>query len=386
MEKMRVPVILCLLAVCMGFAVPDAAAEDDKIWKEISQMTLREKVGQLFFIRPDALEGRFSAAELEDNSILGTVMVTEEMREEYRRYPCGGFCIFRKNIVDDDQLYTLTEGLHSLGSITPVLCIDEEGGRVARIGNHPAFQVPKYPSMEQIGQTEDPQQAYDAGAGIGNYLKAFGLDVDFAPVADVNTNPLNKVIGDRSFGSDPEKAAVMVQAYLNGLHSAGVAGCIKHFPGHGDTSNDTHTGYAETEKTWEELLHCEMIPFIAGIQAQAEMVMTAHIAAPMVTGTREPSTVSYTILTEKLRGELGYQGLIVTDALSMGAITKAYSSVEGTVRCLQAGADVILMPYHYQEAFEGVLQAVQEGILTEERINESVERILRLKKKLGLAD
>ena len=384
MKKQRISALLAMLAVCVTLAGPCAAAEDDEIWKEISQMTLREKVGQLFVIRPDALEGRFSAAELEDNSILGTVMVTDEMRDMYRQYPCGGFCIFRKNIVDDDQLYTLTEGLHSLGSITPVLCIDEEGGRVARIGNHPAFRVPKYPSMEKIGQTGDPQQAYDAAAGIGRYLKEFGLDVNFAPVADVNTNPLNQVIGDRSFGSDPEKAAVMGQAYLDGLHSAGIAGCLKHFPGHGDTSNDTHTGYAETGKTWEELLHCEMIPFIAGIQAQADMVMTAHIAAPMVTGSKEPSTVSYTILTEKLRGELGYQGLIVTDALSMGAITKAYSSVEGSVRCLQAGADVILMPYHYQEAFEGVLQAVQNGILTEERINESVEKIFRLKKKLGL--
>ena len=347
-------------------------------------MTLREKVGQLFVVRPDALEGRFSAAELEDNKILGTVAVTEEMREMYREYPCGGFCIFRKNIVDDDQLLSLTEGLHSLGSVRPLLCIDEEGGQIARIANHPAFNVPKFPTMGEIGRTEDPQKAFAAASGIGTYLKEFGFDVDFAPVADVNTNPRNTVIGNRAFSSDPQKAAVMVQAYLNGLHSAGVAGCVKHFPGHGDTSNDTHTGYAETNKTWEELLNCEMIPFIAGIQAHTDLVMTAHIAAPKITGSKEPSTVSYTILTEKLRGELGYDGLIVTDALSMGAISKQYSSAEACIRCLQAGADVILMPYHYTEAYEGVLKAVENRTLSEERINESVARIFRLKTKLGL--
>ena len=384
MKKLSSKAVLCILAICFFRCLPAAAGNEETIRKEISQMTLREKVGQLFVIRPDALEGRFSAAELEDNKILGTVAVTDEMRELYRQYPCGGFCIFRKNIVDGDQLLSLTEGLHSLGSIRPILCIDEEGGQIARIANHPAFSVPRYPAMGKIGQTEDPQKAFDVAAGIGAYLKAYGLDADFAPVADVNTNPSNTVIGSRAFGSEPQNAAVMVQAYLNGLHSAGIAGCVKHFPGHGDTSTDTHTGYAETNKTWAELLNCEMIPFMAGIQAQTDLIMTAHIAAPKITGSQDPSTVSYTILTEKLRRELGYDGLIVTDALSMGAITGQYSSAEASIRCLQAGADLILMPYHYTEAFEGVLSAAENGVLSEERINESVERILRLKEKLGM--
>ena len=384
MKKRNTKAFLCILTICAFCCFPAAARDEASIGKEISQMTLREKIGQLFVIRPDALEGRFSAAELEDNQILGTVAVTEEMREMYRQYPCGGFCIFRKNIVDSNQLLSLTEGLHSLGKIRPMLCIDEEGGQIARIANHPAFSVPKYPAMEEIGLTEEPQNAFEAASGIGAYLKEYGLDVDFAPVADVNTNPKNTVIGRRAFGSAPQRAAVMVQAYLNGLHSAGIAGCVKHFPGHGDTSNDTHTGYAETSKTWEELLNCEMIPFIAGIQAHTDMVMTAHIAAPVMTGSKEPSTVSYTILTEKLRRELGYDGLIITDALSMGAITREFSSAVACVRCLQAGADMLLMPYHYLEAYTGVLSAVENGTLSEDRINESVARILRLKAKLGM--
>ena len=375
----------CLLsAVCvMLFSVWPALGEED-IQKEISQMTLREKIGQLFFVRPDALEGRFSAAELEDNGILGTVEVTEDMRAFYSQYPCGGFCLFAKNIVDEDQLFHLTRDLHGLNSVPPLLCIDEEGGRIARIANHKAFSVPRFPTMEEIGRTGNPQNAYDAGAGIGRYLREYGLDIDFAPVADVNTNPRNTVIGSRSFGTVPAQAAEMVKAYLAGLHSAGVAGCVKHFPGHGDTSTDTHTGYAETMKTWDELLQCEMIPFIAGIEAGTELIMTAHIAAPNVTGTKEPATVSPVILTEKLRGELGYDGLIVTDALSMGAITKEYDSAQACILCLKAGADALLLPYRYREAFDAVLKAVEEGVLTEERIDESVARVLRLKKKLGL--
>ena len=363
-----------------------AAAEEDVILRKMENMTLREKVGQLFMIRPDALEGRFSPAELEDSSITGTTRVSDEMREKYAQYPCGGFALFRKNILSASQLRMFTEKLHAMDGITPMLGIDEEGGRIARIANHPQnFGVKKFPPMGQIAATGDESQAFEAGLTIGQYLKAYGLDIDFAPVADVNTNPRNPVIGDRAFGSDPTVAAGMVQAVIRGLHEGGVASCIKHFPGHGDTATDTHTGYAETKKTWEEISACEMIPFRAGIAAGAEFVMTAHIAAPNVTGSDEPSTISYTILTKKLRGELGFEGLIITDALSMGAIREKYSSSEACVRCLQAGVDVLLMPYDYFEAFDGVVRAVENGVIPESRIDESVYRILKFKmEKMGL--
>ena len=363
-----------------------AAAEEDVILRKMENMTLREKVGQLFMIRPDALEGRFSPAELEDSSITGTTRVSDEMREKYAQYPCGGFALFRKNILSASQLRMFTEKLHAMDGITPMLGIDEEGGRIARIANHPQnFGVKKFPPMGQIAATGDESQAFEAGLTIGQYLKAYGLDIDFAPVADVNTNPRNPVIGDRAFGSDPTVAAGMVQAVIRGLHEGGVASCIKHFPGHGDTATDTHTGYAETKKTWEEISACEMIPFRAGIAAGAEFVMTAHIAAPNVTGNDEPSTISYTILTKKLRGELGFEGLIITDALSMGAIREKYSSSEACVRCLQAGVDVLLMPYDYFEAFDGVVRAVENGVIPESRIDESVYRILKFKmEKMGL--
>ncbi len=375
--------LAAVLSLCM-LLCPGAPAEEDEIVRKIGQMTLREKAGQLFMARPDVLEGRFSAAELEDNSIIGTTEVSDALRETYRKYPCGGFALFRKNILSPSQLRELTAGLHGLGDPAPVIGIDEEGGRIARIANHPDdFGVRKFPPMGQIAAGGDENLAYEAGREIGAYLADYGVDIDFAPVADVNTNPLNPVIGDRAFGDDPAAAAAMVKQVIRGLHESGTASCVKHFPGHGDTSTDTHTGYAETGKTWEEMLNCEMIPFMAGIEAGTELVMTAHIAAPAVTGSDEPSTMSRVILTDKLRGELGYRGLIITDALGMGAIQDRYTSSEACIACIEAGADILLMPYDYFEAFDGVVRAVEEGRLTEERIDESVARILRFKQELS---
>ena len=374
----------CFAAVLsMGMLMaPGARAEEDSVARDIQSMSLREKVGQMFMVRPDVLEGRFSPADLEDNSITGTTRVSEEMRQVYDQYPCGGFALFRKNILSPSQLMAFTEALHGLGQYTPMLGIDEEGGRIARIANHPKnFNVKTFPAMGVIAKSGNVEQAYEVGKTIGAYLSAYGLDIDFAPVADVNTNPLNPVIGDRAFGDDPAVAAEMVAQVVFGLHDSGVASCIKHFPGHGDTATDTHTGYAETMKTWEEISACEMIPFRAGIEAGTDFVMTAHIAAPQVTGSSEPATMSSILLTEKLRGEMGFQGLILTDALSMGAIRNQYTSSEACIRCIQAGADVLLMPYEYFEAFDGVVRAVETGAIPESRIDESVYRILSFKRE-----
>ena len=376
--------LLALLSMGL-LLMPTAMGEEDPVLLQMEKMSLREKVGQLFMIRPDALESRFGPAELEDNSITGTTRVSDEMRQAYANYPCGGFALFRKNILSPSQLNMFTQNLHTLNDLTPMLGIDEEGGRIARIANHPAnFGVRKFSSMGSIAASGDESKAFEVGRTIGQYLKAYGFNIDFAPVADVNTTPRNPVIGDRAFGNDPNAAAVMVRRVIEGLHSSGVASCIKHFPGHGDTATDTHTGYAETKKTWEEISSCEMIPFRAGIAAGTDFVMTAHIAAPNVTGTDEPSTMSYTVLTEKLRGELGFEGLIITDALSMGAITEKYSSSEACIRCIKAGVDVLLMPYDYFEAFDGVAAAVERGEISEARLNESVYRVLKFKRQVGL--
>ena len=202
-------------------------------------------------------------------------------------------------------------------------------------------------------------------------------------MADINSNPLNIVIGNRSFGSDKELVSSMVSSFLDGLHSEKVAGCIKHFPGHGDVSGDTHDGYVAVLKTWDQLLDTELVPFCENMDT-ADMIMVAHLTLPNITPDGLPASLSHELITEKLRGELGYQGLIITDALAMGAIEKAYSSSEAAVLAFNAGSDILLMPYDYREAFEGVLSAVQSGEISEERLNESVLRILELKERCGL--
>ncbi len=350
----------------------------DEVEARLSKMTLREKVGQMFFVRMETLDTTIhwnTYAELQENPILE---VTQTMRKVNENYPVGGLILYAWNMENETQLSKLISQIRALNG-SPLLCIDEEGGRVARIANNPNFDVKKYESMAAIGATGDPKNAYECGNTIGTYLKRYGFDIDFAPVADVNTNPENIIIGPRAFSDKPEVAAPMVTNYLQGLKDAGITGCIKHFPGHGDTKADTHFGYASTQKTWSEMLDCEMVTFKAGIQWGCQMIMTAHIGAPKVTGSDIPSTMSPIILQDKLRGELGYQNIIITDGMEMGAITQQYSSAEAAIGSIQAGVDIVLGPKNLVEAFDAVIDAVNKGVISEERINQSVRRILKLK-------
>lgn len=353
-------------------------SQKDEVEAQLSKMTLREKVGQMFFVRMETLDTTIhwnAYADLQENPILE---VNKTMRDVNANYPVGGLILYAWNIENEAQLSTLISQIRSLNG-NPLLCIDEEGGRVARIANNPNFNVKKYESMSAIGATGDARNAYECGNTIGTYLKHYGFDIDFAPVADVNTNPENIIIGARAFSDNPEVAAPMVTNYLQGLKDAGVTGCIKHFPGHGDTKTDTHFGYASTQKTWAEMMDCEMVTFKAGIQWGCQLIMTAHIGAPKVTGTDVPSTMSSVILQDKLRGELGYQNIIITDGMEMGAITQQYSSAEAAVGSIQAGVDIVLGPKNLVEAFDAVIAAVNNGTISEERINQSVRRILKLR-------
>jgi beta-N-acetylhexosaminidase len=341
---------------------------------DFSKMTLREKVGQLFIVRPESLEPAIRYASDAELPQYRLQAVSDGMRARAERYPAGGVLLYGHNIADPAQLEHFGAALRALPG-APLLCIDEEGGRVSRIAGNAAFDVPRFESAAAIAADGDPQAAYDAARAIGDYLKRYGLDIDFAPVADVNTNPDNIIIGARAFSDDPAAAAAMVAAYVRGLADAGIVSCLKHFPGHGDTLADTHLGYAFTDKTWEQMLDCEMISFRAGIAAGAPLVMAAHIAAPAVTGCQDPSTLCPAILTGKLRGELGFEGVIITDALEMGAVTRRFGSGEAAVRALEAGADWLLCPLDYCAAFDAVAEAVGTGRITEARIEESLRRI-----------
>ena len=396
MKQKKLWMLAAILIICGTSVFTSCSSEDDPVTSptdeveaQLQRMTLREKVGQLFYVRPECLDTTIHFnlpssidASSDDIREIKLQAVNTTMRGVNEKYPVGGVILYAHNIEDEAQLSAFISQIRALKG-SPLLCIDEEGGRVARIANNDNFDVEKFESMGAIGATGDPQNAYYCANTIGTYLHRYGFDIDFAPVADVNTNPENIIIGARAFSDDPQVAAPMVTGYLQGLKDAGITGCIKHFPGHGDTQADTHYGYAQSLKTWDEMLTCELITFKAGIEWGTQLIMTAHIAAPNVTGTDVPATMSPLILQDKLRGELGYQNLIITDAMEMGAITRQYTNGEAAVGTLLAGADIVLGPQNFVEAFDAVVRAVQDGVLTEQRIDQSVRRVLKLKKQIG---
>ena len=333
-------------------------------------MTLKEKIGQLFFVRPEALQS-------------GTVSaVSEKTKQNAGTYPVGGVVLFKNNVVSPAQLTKFTADLKTLSRVPTIVAIDEEGGTVARIANNSAFSVKKYTNMASVGKTKDPENAHEVGLTIGSYLKKYGILLDFAPVVDVDTTS-NSVIGKRSFGRDPALVASMAAREIDGLHEKGVMTCVKHYPGHGDTKEDTHTGMVTLPKDWATLQTCELIPFTQTL-GKTDCVMAAHITLPAMDASGLPASLSPVLINEKLRGELGFNGVVITDALEMGAVTKYYSSAEAAVLAILAGCDVILMPADLPAAFAGIEAAITDGRISMDRLNESVARILAMKQKAGL--
>lgn len=335
----------------------------------LADMSLEEKVYQLFIITPEALTGSKCVTA-----------AGETTRKSLEKYPVGGLIYFSKNLKNPAQTTKMLKGVmefsYEVEGLPLFTCIDEEGGRVARVGNNASFKVAEVGCMQDV---EDVSEAYAVGETIGAYLSQLGFNFDFAPDADVLTNEGNTVIGDRSFGSDPDRVTRMAAAVSDGLHSQKVLSAFKHFPGHGATLADTHEGFAYTDKTYEELLENELKPFMAAGTCGVDAVMAAHISVPGVTGDDTPCTLSEKMITDILRKELGFEGIIVTDALNMGAITQKYTSGQAAVMAVNAGVDMLLMPQDFKRAAGGILEAVQEGKISEERINESVRRIIKAK-------
>lgn len=341
----------------------------------LAEMTLEEKVLQMFIVTPEDLM-RYTALEKADS-------VT---KESIFKCPVGGIILFGKNIVNEQQLRDMLSDTKQyykeLGYVQPFLSIDEEGGKVVRIANNPAFHVPAFPSMSDIGSTKDPQKAYEVGRQIGKYLSDFGFNLDYAPVADVLSESNNTVIGERSFGSDPDLVAQMNREVVRGLEENGVYASLKHFPGHGATVEDTHDGFAYTNKTLDELYETELKPFAKGIEEGVHFIMVSHISVPNVTGSDEPSSLSKKIVNDLLREEMKFNGIIITDAMNMGAICNNYEPNRIGVMAILAGVDIVLMPRDFESAYKEVLEAVKKGEISPERIDESVKRILEV--KMGL--
>ena len=269
-----------------------------------------------------------------------------------------------------------SEGPQKSGLVIPLfLAVDEEGGNVMRIGSS-AIDVPYVGTMQSVGATGDPEAAYEAGSTIGEYLQMLGFNLDLAPDADVLVDPGNVTIGDRSFGTDPELCGQMVHRYIDGLHEYGIASCVKHFPGLGDTETDTHTGGAWSSRTIEDYRSTEFLSFKGGIDAGTEMVMISHLSNSELSGSDLPASLNKTIITDILRGELGYDGIVITDSLRMGAVSERFGSAEAAVMAVDAGVDILLMSADFYSARQGIIDAVNDGRISEERIDESLFRIL----------
>ena len=350
---------------------PETTLPPDPVLERMEEMSLRQLVGQLFIVAPEALTpGRWHVTG-----------VDEDLLEYLDRYPVGGIILFGDNIDSPEQVRSITCQMQEASDIPLFLAVDEEGGPVARLANSAGFDLPRYHRAAAVGK-EGPLAAVQMGLTIGSYLKEYGFNLNFAPVADVFTNPDNRVIGNRAFSADPAAVAHMADGVARGLRHQGIIPTFKHFPGHGDTAEDSHYGIAVSRKTAGEMRTCEWLPFEKA--GELDCVMVGHIAVPAITGALTPATLSDAVVTGVLREELGFEGLIITDSMAMGAITEGWSSGEAALAALRAGCDLILMPEDLPEAFEAVVQAVEDGTLPLTWLTERVERILRFNTAHGL--
>lgn len=345
----------------------------------LDQMTLEQKIGQLFIVSTDSLD--FNAE----------TKMTDQMKENIEKYQPGGVIFFSFNLTtkhnvnnNRKKLKRFIRKMQKYSEVPMFISVDEEGGTVARIANSDAMGTTKFPAMSEIGATGDSRQAYNVGATIGREIAELGFNLDFAPVADISTNADNTEIGSRSFGGDADLVSDMVSQEVRGLQDNGVSATLKHFPGQGDSGDDTHKGFVNLNVTIDRLRDVEFGPFKAGIAAGTDMVMMSHVAVRNITQNEVPASLSSLMVTDILREELQFDNVIITDAMNMKIITKFYDAGEAAVMAIEAGNDMILMPDDFVSAYEAVYEAVQDGTLTERQINQAVSRILTVKIRRGI--
>ena len=345
---------------------------DERAAEKAAALTLEQKVAQLFVVTPEAI------------TEVGTATQAGEATKEARAaYPVGGLVYFKKNLLSADQTREMIANSQTYAQDAcglPLLVgVDEEGGTVSRIGGNPGFAIPNVGNMADVGATNDPTQAQAVAQTIGGYLCDLGFNLNFAPDSDICGNPATDVMALRSFGTDPALVSDMVSAQVKGFANAGVLCCAKHFPGIGGMTGDSHEGAIVTQNTLDELRIGELAPFEAAIEADVPMVMVGHLTAPNAFGNDVPASLNPAAVTDLLRGELGFQGLVITDSLSMGAVGDFCTPDQAGVMALLAGADLVLMPEDFASAYRGVLDAVCAGTLSEDRIDQSVMRIVKAK-------
>lgn len=339
-----------------------------KVDELISQMSLEEKIYQLFVATPEQITGVEAATK-----------AGKATKAAIEKHPVGGLAYFKKNMVYPEQLSNMISDSQSYAKLGMFISVDEEGGDVARVAD--TMQTYKLEPMYTY-KDQGPEKAYENAYTIASKIKEFGFNQDYAPDSDVWTNPANKVIGTRAYSDDPQQAAELVSAAVSAFRDAGVISTLKHFPGHGDTTADTHKGSVISDKTLDQLRKTEFVPFKAGIDAGAEFVMVSHIIVPSVDSL--PASLSKNLVQNILRDELGFNGVVITDAMNMKAISAYYSSADAAVKAIQAGVDMILMPDNLEEAAKAINDALYDGRITYARLNESLRRILSVKESYGI--
>lgn len=337
---------------------------DDDIQLKLNSMNLDEKIGQLLIVGFDGYE------------------LNEDIEKLIKENCVGGIILFGNNIENSRQLMNLTNALktNNLNNKIPLfISVDEEGGRVSRMPG----EFKKLPSNKIIGEINNSNLSYNIGKIISKQLTSLGFNMNFAPVLDINSNPQNSVIGDRSFGDTPDIVTKLGIKTMEGLKDGNIIPVVKHFPGHGDTSVDSHVGLPLVNHNMKRLNEFELVPFKEAIKNDADVIMISHILLPKIDSIY-PATMSKTIITDVLRNDLNFNGVVITDDMTMGAITKNYDIPNAAVKSINAGTDIILVCHDYDNemaVITALKEAVKNKVITEDRLNESVYRILKLKEK-----
>lgn len=340
----------------------------DKVQQMLNKMDLHEKICQMFIVFPDSLTG-----------VSNVTAAGGTTKKSLAKYPVGGLLYMAGNLKNGQQVIKMIQGVQSFSEIPLFIASDEEGGRVARV-----MKTLQPYSMKAMMAYKDmgKEKAYMNAKIIAGAIEKYGFNTDFAPVADVWSNKANTVIGDRAYSDDFKQAAKLVGSAVQGFEEKGIICSLKHFPGHGNTIADSHYATAYVTKKLDNLRKEEFLPFKAGIKAGADMVMVGHLVVKDVDS--EPATLSYKIITQILRKELKFNGVVITDALNMQAMTDHYGSSYIAVHAVKAGADILLCPANLGQSVDALEKAVKTGQISEKRIDESVKRILQLKVEKGI--
>lgn len=331
----------------------------------IEVMPLEDKVAGLFIVTPESITGVSTAVRAGDGT-----------KDALTKYAVGGVIYNTKNIQSETQFRDMIDNTKLYANYPLFIAIEDEGGNISPLGEKGL--VTRQDNAKAVAESGDANKAYEVGGAMGAYLTDYGFNLNFAPVADLSSVD-GSVMADRAYGSDAAQVSSYVASMVRGLKEQDISVCLKHFPGMGSTAQDTDKGLASTDRSAQDFRDNEFTVFSSGIDAGADMVMVSHMAAPSLAGDNTPCSMSSAVVTDILRRELHFNGVIITDSMSVAAVSDYYDAGDAAVQALRAGCDMILMPEDFEKAYNGVLEAVRNGEISEERINDSLRRVYRIK-------